>query len=103
MISHRYCHCTFCLSTSSTSHLILTPIHHIMSDNILSFPILTSSNWGQWADNMEAYLSTKDGNTSIAPLHHLYWLILLPLQMKRRSWLPGKGRLLKPVERSGLP
>jgi len=31
-----------------------------MPDNKPSFPTLTSSNWGQWADNMEAYLSTKE-------------------------------------------
>src|SRR5579859_1426480 len=31
-----------------------------MSDNKRAFPSLSSSNWGQWADNMEAYLSTKE-------------------------------------------
>src|SRR6266487_3594046 len=30
-----------------------------MSDK-RSFDLLSSSNWGQWADNMEAYLSTKE-------------------------------------------
>ena len=36
-----------------------------------SFPALSASNWGQWADNMEAYLATKelweyvDGSTPI--------------------------------------
>jgi hypothetical protein len=34
-----------------------------MSDSTkqpFTFPHLSSSNWGQWADNMEAYLSTKE-------------------------------------------
>jgi hypothetical protein len=31
-----------------------------MSDTKVSFPALTSTNWSQWADNMEAYLSTKE-------------------------------------------
>jgi hypothetical protein len=31
-----------------------------MSKNERSFALLSSSNWGQWADNMEAYLSTKE-------------------------------------------
>jgi hypothetical protein len=31
-----------------------------MSEIKRSFPPLSSSNWGQWADNMEAYLSTKE-------------------------------------------
>ena len=30
------------------------------SDNKHSFPALNSSNWGQWSDNMEAYLATKE-------------------------------------------
>ena len=31
-----------------------------MSKNERTFPSLSSSNWGLWADNMEAYLSTKE-------------------------------------------
>ena len=30
------------------------------SETKRTFPALTDSNWGQWADNMEAYLSTKE-------------------------------------------
>ena len=30
------------------------------SENKRTFPCLTSANWGQWADNMEAYLNTKE-------------------------------------------
>src|SRR5271156_468840 len=41
------------------------------TDSKRSFPALSASNWGQWADNMEAYLATKelweyvDGSTPI--------------------------------------
>src|SRR6266487_1758563 len=31
-----------------------------MADTKRTFPTLSSSNWGQWADNMEAYLCTKE-------------------------------------------
>jgi hypothetical protein len=31
-----------------------------MSKTERNFALLSSSNWGQWADNMEAYLSTKE-------------------------------------------
>jgi hypothetical protein len=31
-----------------------------MSKTERSFALLSSSNWGQWADNMEAYLGTKE-------------------------------------------
>ncbi len=30
------------------------------TDSRHSFPALSSSNWGQWSDNMEAYLATKE-------------------------------------------
>jgi hypothetical protein len=29
-------------------------------DTKRTFPALSSSNWGQWSDNMEAYLATKE-------------------------------------------
>ena len=41
------------------------------SETKRTFPALNASNWGQWADNMEAYLSTKelweyvDGSTPV--------------------------------------
>jgi hypothetical protein len=31
-----------------------------MSETKRTFPSLSASNWGQWVDNMEAYLSTKE-------------------------------------------
>ena len=31
-----------------------------VSESKRTFPALSSSNWGQWADNMEAYLATKE-------------------------------------------
>ena len=31
-----------------------------MADTKRTFPALTPLNWGQWADNMEAYLGTKE-------------------------------------------
>ena len=30
------------------------------SETKRTFPALNATNWGQWADNMEAYLSTKE-------------------------------------------
>lgn len=43
------------------------------SESKRTFPALNDSNWGQWSDNMEAYLSTKelweyvDGSTPLPP------------------------------------
>src|SRR6202043_49099 len=33
---------------------------HMSSDTKRTFPALSASNWGQWADNMEAYLATRE-------------------------------------------
>ena len=30
------------------------------TDSKRNFPSLNTSNWGQWSDNMEAYLQTKE-------------------------------------------
>ena len=52
-----------------THFLFPTTIYHhqhhqhstiMSSDNKNTFPCLNNTNWGQWADNMEAYLSTKE-------------------------------------------
>src|SRR3984893_7552965 len=48
---------------------LFSPIFHFLppsittimsSDNKNTCPCLNNTNWGQWADNMEAYLSTKE-------------------------------------------
>src|SRR3984957_16117795 len=46
---------------NSILHRLLAYISSKMSSgNKRTFPCLTSANWGQWADNMEAYLNTKE-------------------------------------------
>jgi hypothetical protein len=50
----------FDFATIPTIHISLDKIYNMSSDNKRTFQSLNNSNWGHWADNMEAYLSTKE-------------------------------------------